>query len=157
MIIDQIKNWDIYPFGESWKQAFYFLETLNPSSEDKKYIISGDDIYAIVTTYKTRSYKDAIFETHQKYIDIQTVISGREKLEWSFKDGLPVDMPYDESKDAEFYKANFPRAGKVDLLPGTFVMLFPQDAHMPSLIFENEIEVVKKVVIKLNIDLLSKK
>ena len=155
MIIDQIKNWNLYPFGDSWKRAFSFLKTLNPSSEDKKYVISGDDIYAIVTTYKTRSYDDAIFETHRKYLDIQAVISGREKLEWSPKGGLFVDIPYEESKDAEFYKPNFPRAGKVDLLPGNFVMLFPQDAHMPSLIFEDKIEVVKKVVIKLKIDHLS--
>ena len=120
---------------------------MGPNSEDKKYNISGDDIYAIVTTYKTRFYKDAIFETHRKYIDIQAVISGREKHEWSPKDGLLVSIPYEESKDAEFYIPNSHRNGKVDLLPGTFLMLFPQDAHMPSLLFENKIEVVKKVVI----------
>jgi len=154
MIVDMIKNSCFYPYGDHWNQAFDFLKTLKPNSEDKKYNILGDDIYAIVTTYKTRTEKDAIFETHRKYIDIQTVISGREKLEWSPKDGLPVDIPYEETKDAEFYKPDFLRAGRIDVLPGFFVMLFPHDAHMPSLVFKNEIEEVKKVVIKFKMDLL---
>jgi YhcH/YjgK/YiaL family protein len=154
MILDQIKNWRDYPYGDSWKQAFNFLENLQPDSEDKKYIISGDDIFAIVTSYKTRSYKDAIFEAHRKYIDIQAVISGHEKLEWSTKEGQQLDVPYDESKDVEFYKHTLPRAGKIDLYPGIFIMLLPQDVHMPSLIFMDKTDVVKKVVIKLKIDLL---
>jgi len=43
----------------------------------------------------------------------------------------------------------------IDLSPGTFVMLFPHDAHMPSLAIEERPESVKKVVIKMNVALLA--
>jgi YhcH/YjgK/YiaL family protein len=154
MIIDRIENWRHYPFGVPWKRSFDFLETLKPGSEDGKYLIADDDIFAMVSSYKTYSYKDAILESHRKYIDIQTVLSGCEKLEWSPRDELIVESPYNESKDVEFYKHELPRAGEIVLRPGFFVMLFPQDAHMPCLVFNNESETVRKVVIKLKVDLL---
>lgn len=154
MIADQIQNWKSYPYGNSWKLAFSFLESLTNDSEEKKYSISGDDIFAIVTSYQTKTRQDAILETHEKYIDIQAVISGQERLEWSLRDELIVDMPYSTEKDAQFYKHNSVPKGIIDLSPGMFVVLFPQDAHMPSLMVDNTPGLVKKVVIKLRLDLL---
>ena len=155
MIIDKIENWEHYHFGPGWKRAFEFLISLTPDSEEKKYPLQGDEIYAQVMRYKTRTPETAMLETHRKYIDIQTVLTGSERIEWFPRAGLTVDAPYEESKDAEFYKRFHPGPVCIDLSPGTFVMLFPHDAHMPSLAIEERPESVKKVVIKMNVALLA--
>jgi len=155
MIIDQLKNHSLYPFGNAWKLSFDFLNTLSPDTEDKKYNIQGDDIFAIVSSYMTRSPENAIIETHRKYLDIQTLLSGSERIECSSKDGLEIQTAYDESKDAEFYKHNRLRNIKVDIFPGTFVVFFPKDAHMPSLMIDHRPELVKKAVIKLPVALIN--
>ncbi len=154
MIIDKLENWKQYHFGPGWKRAFDFLISLVPDAEEKKYYIQGDEIFAQVMSYETRTPETAVLETHQKYIDIQTVLIGGERIEWFPREGLVVDTPYNESKDAEFYKRICPGTAHVDISPGTFVMFFPHDAHMPSLMIEKNLELVKKVVVKIKVELL---
>jgi biofilm protein TabA len=156
MIIDRLENWEHYHFGSDWKRAFEFLVSLSPDSDERKYDIQGDDIYAQVMSYNTKTPEMAILETHRKYVDIQAVLIGGERIEWLSRDGLVVDTAYDESIDAEFYKPIFPGTAHVDIFPGTFVMLFPQDAHMPSLLLDKRSELIKKVVVKIKVELLTK-
>ena len=155
MIVDRIENSNAYPLGKAWQVAFEFLSSLKPDVEDKKYHVQGEDIFAMVTSYKTRPADVALFETHRKYVDIQAVISGAEEIGWLPGEGLLTKQPYDESKDIEFY--HYPNASftRVNVSPGTFVALFPRDAHKPSLMIGNAPEYVKKVVIKINVNLLS--
>lgn len=154
MIIDKLENSAMYNFGEAWSVAFEFLSSLTPDSEDKKYTIQGDDIFAIVMSYKTTEPEKAILESHREYVDIQSVITGGECFECSFRDTLTVDVPYDASKDVEFYKRLTPGHTRVNVLPGTFVMLYPHDAHMAGLMIDDKEEVVKKVVVKIRAELL---
>jgi biofilm protein TabA len=154
MIIDKLENSAMYNFGEPWRLAFEFLNSLTPDFEDKKYTIQGDDIFAIVMSYKTTEPEKAILESHREYVDIQTVIVGRECFECSFRDSLRVDVPYDSSKDVVFYKRLTPGHTRVNVLPGTFVMLYPHDAHMAGLMIDDKEEVVKKVVVKIRRELL---
>ena len=157
MIIDRISNWEHYHFGPAWKLAFDFLRSLTADSDEKKHIILGDEIFASVTHYKTRSPEKAVLESHRKFIDIHAVINGSETIECFLRDGLTVDSVYDESKDAEFYKRICPGPTRVDLFPGSFITLFPHDAHMPSLMINETSEMVKKVVVKINAELLTLK
>ena len=64
MIVDELKNWEHYHFDPAWKNAFEFLVSLSPESEEKTYTLQGDDIYAPITRYKTRSKESALFQTH---------------------------------------------------------------------------------------------
>ncbi|MBU3915473.1 YhcH/YjgK/YiaL family protein [bacterium] len=157
MIIDKLENWEHYHFGSGWKLAIEFLKSLTPDSDEKKYEIQGDEIFAQVMSYETRAPETAMLETHRKYVDIQIVLSGSERFECFSRDELTVEKAYDESKDAEFYKRVCPGPTRVDLFPGTFIMLFPQDAHMPSLMIGKEPERIKKVVVKIKVDLLTLK
>lgn len=154
MIVDRVENCIAYPLGKAWQAAFEFLTSLKPDVEENKHHIQGDDIFAMVSSYKTRPADVAQFETHRKYVDIQAVLSGGEEIGWLPGEGLLTRQPYDESKDIEFY--HHPNAGytRIKVSPGTFVALFPQDAHKPSLMIGNTPECVKKVVIKINVNLL---
>jgi biofilm protein TabA len=155
MIIDKLDNWEHYHFGPAWKLAFDFLKSLTPDSAEKKYTLQGDDIFALVMSYDTKEPEFAKLEAHQKYVDIQAVLIGSEGFEWFTKNGLEVDVPYSESKDVEFFKRSNPGSARVDLLPNTFIMFYPQDAHMPSLIVDGKSTFIKKVVVKIKADLLS--
>jgi len=155
MIVDKLENWQSYHFGAAWKLAFEFLMTLSSDSEEKKYNILGEDIFAMVMSYDTKSSEAAVLEAHRKYVDIQTVLAGGEGIEWFPRDGLVVETKHDEVKDVEFYKRTCSGAARVDVSPGTFVMLSPQDGHMPGLKIGANPELVKKVVVKINVDLLT--
>ena len=155
MIIDTLDNWLNYPLGDAWKKAFDFLQTLTPESEEKKYNIQGDDIFAQIFSYETCAPETTEIETHEKYVDIQMVLSGGEKMECAARDGLAISIPYDSAQDVAFYKSLKPRPTQVEIIPGTFVMFFPHDAHMPELMRNGKAEIVKKVVVKVNVELLS--
>jgi len=157
VIFDKLENWEYYYSGSVSERVFNFLRSLTPDSEEKKYNLQGDDIFAQVRRYNTCSPESAVLETHQKYVDIHMLLTGSESIECFSRDGLLVDTPYDELKDAEFYKHNCSSVVRVNLLPGFFVVLSPQDAHMPGLMIENSPAIVKKVVVKVKVNLLTAK
>lgn len=152
MIIDSIKNHTIYPYSELWGKAFDFIRTLSLDIADGKHRIDGEDLFAGVDRYETKSRADAKLETHRRYVDIQLLLSGTERLEIFPKSGLTVSEPYDPDKDAEFYKVPETAPIRVTLIPGQFIVFFPEDAHMPCLHAKNSPQPVRKVVIKLRTD-----
>lgn len=154
MIIDSIKNHNLYPYGDLWTQAFDFLRTANPELEDGKVVLDGDDLFAGIDCYETKARADAKLETHQRYIDIQVLLSGTECLEIFPKAGLTVSEPYDATRDAEFYEVPEAAPVRVTLEPGQFMVFFPEDAHMPCLNAGDSSKPVQKVVIKLRADQL---
>lgn len=154
MIVDCLKNWDSYFSGEDWKCAFEFLMSLGPDSEEKEYPLKGKDIFARIMSYETRLPAAAMLEAHRKYVDIQTVLVAAEAIEWFPVDTLEVKMPYDTAKDVEFYNRPRQGPGRIDIHPGTFVIFFPKDAHMPQLVAGTTPELVKKVVVKINVELV---
>jgi len=156
MIIDKIENYTHYHFGPAWQRTFEFLGTLTPDSPDGRYEIEGEDIFAIVMSYHTSAPESAVFESHQRYVDIQTVITGCEGFECAFADELNVVTPYDASKEAAFYERTSPGRTRVDVFPGTFVMLYPHDAHIAGLMVGTGSKLVKKVVVKVKKALLEK-
>lgn len=154
MIIDRLENWKHYHFGSAWTKAFEFLHTLSADAEERKYTIQDDDIFAIVMSYSTCTPETSLFESHQKYVDIQTVLMGSEGFECSFTDTLSVHTPYDDTTDVQWYKRTAPGQIRVDVCPKTFVMLYPHDAHMAALITDEKSTQVKKVVVKIKAELL---
>lgn len=154
MIIDKIENFRLYNYGPAWQHIFDFLSKLSPDMQDGKYIIDGDDIFAIVMSYQTSAPDAMVFESHEKYIDIQTVITGAEGFECAFSDELNVITPYDAGKEAAFYERTSHGQTRVDVYPGTFVMLYPHDAHIAGLMVDTQTQLVKKVVVKVKKELL---
>ena len=102
-----------------------------------------------VQTLQTKPVEEKKWEVHQKYIDIQYVISGEEKMGFGlWNDFTDVVVPYDEKKDVEFLngeKYNF-----VDVKEGEFVIFYPDDVHAPMLAV-NETKKIKKVIVKIAI------
>ena len=152
MIIDRVEYYNYYPYGSAWNTAFGFLDSITSDSEEKKYEIQGDDIYAIIASYNTMEPHK--FEAHREYVDIQCLLEGQEAIESTALNGLTVDTPYDPEKDVEFYVKRYSRNTVSLLMPGLFIAFFPHDAHMPGVSVGGSPVFVKKVVVKIRAELL---
>lgn len=148
MIVDRIENAHVYyGLGPRIKKALQYLESaayqgLQPGRHE----ISGSDLVALVQCYQTVEHKDC-FEAHRRYADIQYVTSGVELIGVAdIHQVKPGD--YDDEKD---YLSATGNACFVPLPAGAFMILFPQDAHMPGIAAPKP-EEVKKVVMKVLLD-----
>lgn len=129
-----------------WDEAFTYLKTQNLATLSLgRHDIDGDNVYASVTENPTKDFDSTIWESHRNYIDLQYVISGKEKIGVARPQKLTVVRPYDAKRDAANYSGN----GKLyDAEPGTFFLFFPSDAHRPN-IANGDNKQDKKIVIKI--------
>ncbi len=151
MIFDELKNIAQYKnLDERLKLGFDFL--LNNDLENlecKKHIIKGDEVYANVQELKTKNLEDKKWEAHRKYIDIQYVIKGKEKIGCGFlRDFSKTTVPYNDEKDVVFLDGE--NYSYINLKAGDFVVLYPNDVHAPMLKVE-ENEDIKKVIVKIKL------
>ena len=133
---------------ESWDKAFAFLKEHDLQTiAVGKYPIDGDKVFASVTEDPSKDFEKTTYESHRKYIDLQCVIRGEEKMGKAAVTSATVTKPYDESKDV----ANYTADGKIYTIPaGSFIIFFPSDAHRPN-ITPGGNKVVKKIVIKVKV------
>lgn len=69
-------------------------------------------------------------EVHRRYIDIHFLLEGTERIGWKALEELTTESKaYDEKADIAFY-ADRPTT-YVDLFPGHFLIVYPEDAHAP--------------------------
>ncbi|SFC56144.1 3-deoxy-D-manno-octulosonate 8-phosphate phosphatase (KDO 8-P phosphatase) [Xylanibacter ruminicola] len=87
-----------------------------------------DNFYYSVQEYETKVNPSKHFESHCKYVDVQMLLSGEETLQVVDINRLRIEEPYDEVKERILYYATLDAASIV-LRPGTFVVLYPKDAH----------------------------
>lgn len=152
MIFGYIKDWnkrDLY-HQDAFLKAFEFLANkeneLLPCGE---YEIIGRDVYAIVMEMVTEPIEDRAPEAHEKYIDIQYIVSGSEKMGFSkWSDQLVVINNWLKDKDVVLYANEVPNESFVVLTPGDYVVFYPEDVHRPLCMVKSP-EMVKKIVIKI--------
>lgn len=134
---------------EKFVAAYKWLrETDIEPLEDGTYPIIGEDVYASVQSYTTIDPSEGSYETHEKFFDIQYIVSGREKFGICKRDGLKVKEHIVE-RDLIFYEEP-DMDGAVLLLQGDLIVVAPEDAHKPRLNAGEPCE-VKKVVVKVRI------
>lgn len=155
MICDRIGNRHRVTLCPAFEKAFAFLENCTGDTPDGTYELDGRNVYAMVQSYATGGKEKGFFEAHRKYIDIQYTISGSERIAWrQLKTCKPeIRTPYSPEKDVEFSTtADTDAVAYLDMQPGVFAVLFPQDGHWGG--FEAGSGKVKKVCIKILADLL---
>jgi YhcH/YjgK/YiaL family protein len=97
-------------------------------------------------TYDTKSESELRYEAHKKYIDIQFMISGNESFFHADTSYCDIIEMYSDETDVAFYKAD---GILYQVLEKQFYILFPQDAHKPCMHYNNKVQSVKKVVLKV--------
>ena len=84
MILDTLKNSQRYLLlNKGFGKAFEFLNRTDLNDlATGKHPIDGENIFAIVAKEDGRTKEQAELESHQKYIDIQYVLSGTDTMGW---------------------------------------------------------------------------
>ena len=154
MIVGQLVNWRDHLSGEVWEEAFGFLMSLDEHSEVRDVELRGDKMLGRVMSYPTKGPDEAKVEAHREYIDIQISLKGAEGIDWFPVSTLDVKEAYDDVKDRTLYHRYEPAPAHVDNHPGMFTVLYPEDAHMPQLVVDGEVEVIVKAVVKIHLSLL---
>ncbi len=154
MMIDTIDHGRSCALGPAWELALDFITSLGPTSEEGEFELDGRDVFARVMSYRTKEAEEAVLESHHEYVDIQAVLEGGEGLAWCSTLGLTVTTPYNPETDVVFYRPPAHMPARVDMLPGIVVVLYPRDAHMPSLRLAGQPETVRKVVVKVRASLV---
>lgn len=147
MIVDKLEN--IANYSEIPADAVNFIRELTDDIKLGKYNI-GVSNYANVESYITKNIDDAKFESHKNYIDIQILLSGKERVYVGSVNDMTISAPYSLEKDIMFYEETVEPYDYITLGDSNFVMLFPHEAHAPQVAVLNPSE-VKKVVVKIKI------
>jgi YhcH/YjgK/YiaL family protein len=147
MIIDKLSNAkQYYGLSIGIEKALKYLENTDISKfEVGKYEIDGKNMYVSVAEYETKNIEQGKWEAHRKYLDIQFIISGKEKMGYAPINEMKVKSEYNQEKDILFLEGegNYLAANE-----GTFLVFYPEDAHMPGIKAEKQ-QFVKKAVIKI--------
>lgn len=149
MIFDSLENLSEYDIVTA--EIIEFIKSLNVNTPCGRYELS-DKIYANVEDYSTRSELECPLESHRKFIDIQIVIYGNERIDFINIDGLKVLEGYDHIKDIMFYKKPKTELGSIYLNGTNFAIFYPDDAHAPQITTLSPMDNVKKVVIKVPVE-----
>jgi YhcH/YjgK/YiaL family protein len=151
MVFDSIKNYKLYTnLSPRIAQALKIAaETDFNKIKDGKYPVDGDNLLYIVQRYDTAPIMEKI-EAHRKYIDIQFLAKGNERIGVDNIKGLKVFTPYSEEKDVEFFKAE-KSISYINVKEGMFAIFWPGDAHMPGRQIDKP-QNVTKVVFKIKVN-----
>lgn len=109
--------------------------------------LKGDDVYATRFTYETVPAEESFFEAHRKYLDIHIMAEGSEGVEIAPPGEL---TEFDRVEANDFYAYRGPAHYRLELSPGNFLVVFPNDAHRIKMNL-GQPETVSKVVFKVRI------
>ena len=150
MIIDDLANAKKYfCVNPLFAQAFEYINLLDFNTiEPGKYEIKGDELKAIISNNpgKTKEESTAKFECHDKHIDIQLCVAGKETIGWKPRHTCAdQNGEYNPEKDVIFY--NDTPDMYFQLTNNQFAVFFPEDVHAPMIGDAD----IKKIVIKVKI------
>ena len=148
MIIGKLKDLEKY-IGLSSDIDFaikYVLNTDLINLKEGKHILN-DNVFVSRQSYFGK--ENASAESHKKYIDLQIVVKGVEKIGYAdiLNDTVVVKTPYDCENDIAFYDVIDETI--YEMTDSSFAVIFPEDIHRPG-VKVNE-EMIEKVVVKIKI------
>ena len=151
MIFDSLKHATTYEsIHPKFKEAFAFIErAVAEALPIGRYELDGDALYAIVQEYSTKPEELCAFEGHRKYVDIQYLIRGTERMDVGANEKAVPSTEYDAQKDVIFFDS-IPDANKLTVGVGEFAIFFPHDIHRPAMAV-GEPSPVSKIVVKVRV------
>lgn len=152
MIHDSIQNISRYKGMDKAidKAINYIQKTDFMAYEPGTHEIEGRDLYIIRAHADTKIASKTQYEYHEKYSDIQILLEGAERYEWSSTENISQSDPFDVEKDKGMVEAA--RSGLADLCAGEFVLFFPNELHKPQCSVNDTIYKVHKVTVKIKME-----
>ena len=132
---------------ERINKALEYLKSIDLDKLELGKNVVNDWLYINVQEYMTKNLAECKFESHKKYVDIQMMIHGIEAIETCDTDKLELETEYSEENDVMFWKQK-PNQMRSVIVDGGYVILYPQNAHMPCIAVDKLVK-VKKLVAKV--------
>lgn len=132
------------------------LKTLNlPALEVGRYELT-EQIFMNVMELESEPAEQRKGEIHQKYLDIQLLISGTETMEYSIVlPNLSDYEPYNEENDYQLtLTSELKHKNSVTLSTMQCAVFLPHEPHKPCCNTNGEVTQIKKLVAKIPVDLL---
>ena len=112
--------------------------------------LDGSRLFMLLNSYETHELGDSLSEAHRKYVDVMYMVEGEETIYVKPTSQLQnVTKEYDPAIEALLAKTDAD-VTPVLLKAGSFVVLFPQDAHTPACHANGPCN-VKKIIGKVQI------
>lgn len=118
-----------------------------------RYELDRERAFVVIAEGKTQPAEALRPEVHARYLDVQFLLSGQERMGYRVK--LMTDAPDDdmlETKDLAFFN-QVADEQFVDLQPNEFVIFWPGEAHRPMCAIGAPAR-VRKAVLKVDAALL---
>ena len=135
------------------KAITYLKETDFDNLADGIYEIDGKMMYAQVFTFTSKPVAEGKPELHKKYLDVQFWINGEEMFGVAPSHGVGNCIEEIDERDLYFYDG-VANESFVHATKGCYAVFFPNDAHRPGLAVDEKPAELRKVVVKVSVDLL---
>lgn len=113
--------------------------------------LDGDAVFLLRNQYETAQTEHPLTEAHRDYIDVMYMVEGEEIIHVKPTARLQnVTKPYDPAIEALLADTD-EDATPVRLCAGSFIVLFPQDAHAPACCVDRPAP-VKKIIGKVRVE-----
>lgn len=132
MIISNLQNSErIESLHPLFKQLFDYVKTHDLlHTECGRIELAGDDLFINNVNPTCVSASDQVLEVHRDYIDVHILLEGKERIGWkALEDVTDLKQAYQKEGDCGLYSDT--PTSFVDLLPGQFLIVFPEDPHAP--------------------------
>lgn len=150
MIVDSIKNLQQYIKTDVFEIINSSLSLINKDQITGEFELVGQDLFYRVFEYETKAC-ESYPESHEKYIDIQIVLSGEEKIRWFDSNSVIVKSVYNIDTDCAFYETNAKDVlCEIILKEGYFCLFYPQEVHQAQITTSKGSKLIKKMVYKVS-------
>ena len=105
--------------------------------------LEGDALYVTRFDYDTVPFEETFYEFYKQYLDVHVMLRGSERVDIAHPDGLVLDR-----HSGDFYGCHGEAEQSVILRPGSFLVVYPGDAHRLKIAVDKP-EAVSKAVFKL--------
>ena len=150
MVYGYLKDSETYEnISEGIAQGFIALKEMDIENlEPGNYETQAEGITLGVQVYDSKLPENARLEAHRKYIDIQYVVSGCEKIGILPLGFAGKETEANEEKDIWFYEG---KGDEITVREGQFMVIYPEECHAPGIAVDSP-SPVKKIVVKVPVD-----
>ena len=132
MIVSNLKNSErIEGLHPLFKVLFDYVKSHDLLHADLGRIeIDGERLFINNVNPECVAAKKQVLELHHDYIDVHILLEGAERIGWKALEDLQKETKaYSKEEDYALY-SDIPTT-YVDLLPGQFAIVYPEDPHAP--------------------------
>lgn len=104
--------------------------------------------FALEQVYSAKPRTDVFLESHRKYIDVQVIVAGAERMEVIDIARLTESQAYLEERDLIKY-TDTTATSHLRMVSGSVAIFFPSDGHLSTLLPETGSVLVRKSVVKV--------